>query len=87
MDIIEELPRRSERLKVIREAKAEVGRCASKRHAAEQNAYEETCSKREQKEHKTGKKPRGKEPKPPQVSVRILLLPQVLHFIIALANY
>jgi transposase len=66
MEIPEELSRRTERLKAIKEAKAEIERRAAERHALEQKAYEETCAKRAQKEQETGKKPRGKEPKPPQ---------------------
>jgi len=66
MEIPEELSRRTERLKAIKEAKAEIERRASERHAAEQKTYEETCAKREQKGQETGKKPRGKGPKPPQ---------------------
>lgn len=66
MDIPEELSRRTERLKAIKEAKAEIERRAAERHALEQKAYEETCAKRARKEQETGKKPRGKEPKPPQ---------------------
>lgn len=66
MEIPEELSRRTERLKAIKEAKAEIERRASERHAAEQKTYEETCAKREQKGRETGKKPRGKGPKPPQ---------------------
>lgn len=66
MEIPEELSRRTERLKAIKEAKAEIERRASERHAAEQKAYEEMCAKRAQKEQETGKKPRGKGPKPPQ---------------------
>lgn len=66
MEIPEELSRRNERLKAIKEAKIEIERRASERHAADQKAYEETCAKRAKKEQETGKKPRGKEPKPPQ---------------------
>jgi len=66
MEIPEELSRRTERLKAIKEAKAEIERRASERHAAEQKAYEESCAKRTQKEQETGKKSRGKKPKPPQ---------------------
>ena len=66
MDIPEELSRRTERLKAIREAKAEIERRAAERHAAEHKEYEQKCAARAQKEQETGKKPRGKEPKPPQ---------------------
>lgn len=64
MDIPEELSRRTERLKAIKEAKAEIERRASERHASEQKEYEQKCAERRQKEQKTGKKARGKEPKP-----------------------
>src|SRR3990172_9690232 len=50
MEIPEELSRRTERLKAIKEAKAEIERRASERHAAEQKTYEETSAKRSRKE-------------------------------------
>ena len=65
MNIPEELSRRTERLKAIAEAKAEIERRAALRHANEQEAYEKKMAERSEKEHKTGKKPKGSTPKPP----------------------
>lgn len=65
MSIPEELARRTERLKAIAEAKAEIERRAAERHAKEQEAYEQKIAERAKKEQETGKKPRGKQPTPP----------------------
>ena len=65
MSIPEELERREKRLAVIAAAKAEIERRAAERHTREQAAYEEKVAARAKKSEKTGKKPRGKEPKPP----------------------
>jgi transposase len=65
MSIPEELARRTERLKVIAKAKAEIERRAAERYAAEKEAYDKKLAERAAKQQKSGKKPRGKEPKPP----------------------
>ncbi len=65
MDIPEELQRREERLASIRRAKAEIKVRAQERFEREQAEYEEKLAKREAQAKKTGKKPRGKPPKPP----------------------
>lgn len=65
MSIPEELERREERLAAIADAKAEIERRAADRHAREQKAYDEKVAARVQKETDTGKKARGKHPKPP----------------------
>jgi transposase len=65
MSIPEELTRREERLTAIAEAKAEIERRAAARHTDEQAAYEKKMAERSEKEHKTGKKPKGSAPKPP----------------------
>lgn len=66
MSIPEELERREKRLAAIAAAKAEIERRAAERHAREQAAYEQKLADRAKKAEDTGKKPRGKEPKPPQ---------------------
>jgi transposase len=65
MDIPTELAIRQERIKAIKEAKAEIERRAALRHAKEQKEYERKVDERSQKEQETGKKPRGKKPQPP----------------------
>ncbi|TLN20213.1 IS1182 family transposase [bacterium] len=66
MSIPEELERREKRLSAIAAAKAEIERRAAERHAREQKEYEEKLAKRAKKEQQTGKKARGKQPKPPK---------------------
>lgn len=66
LSIPEELERREKRLSAIAEAKAEIERRAAERHAREQAAYEKKVTARAEKEQKTGKKARGKNPKPPK---------------------
>jgi transposase len=66
MSIPEELERREKRLSAITAAKAEIERRAAERHAREQAAYEKKVAARAEKEQKTGKKARGKQPKPPK---------------------
>lgn len=65
LDIPAELKRREERLSAIAHAKAEIERRAAERHAEEQAEYENKLAERKAKEQATGKKPRGKQPKPP----------------------
>ncbi len=65
MNIPDELERRENRLAAIAEAKAKLEERAAERHALEQAAYEEKLAKRAEKERKTGKKSKGKHPKPP----------------------
>jgi transposase len=66
MNIPEELERREKRLAGIAAAKAEIEKRAAERHAREQAAYEKKVAERAHKEQKTGKKLRGKQPKPPK---------------------
>jgi len=66
MSIPEELERREKRLSSIAEAKAEIERRTAERHAREQAAYEKKVAARAEKEQKTGKKGRGKQPNPPK---------------------
>ena len=65
MSIPAELERREQRLSVIAAAKIEIERRAAERHTREQAAYEEKVAARAKKSEETGKKARGKEPKPP----------------------
>jgi transposase len=70
LDIPEELVRRETRLQAIRDAKAEIEARADERFAREQAEYEATVKAREDKEKRTGKKPRGKPPTPPTAGPR-----------------
>jgi transposase len=65
MNVPEELQRREQRLSGIAAAKAEIERRAAERHTREQAAYEEKVAARAKKAEETGKKPKGKQPKPP----------------------
>jgi transposase len=65
LDIPDELSRREERLAAIARAKAEIEQRAAERYAEEQADYKQKLDKRKTKEETTGKKARGKEPKPP----------------------
>lgn len=69
MSIPEELSRRTERLKAIADAKAEIERRAAERFAQEKEAYDKAMAERAEKERMTGKKPRGRKPKPPEPGV------------------
>ena len=66
MDIPAELSIRRERIKAIKQAKAEIERRASERYAEEQMAYEAKMAERSKKEQETGKKVSGKSPQPPK---------------------
>ena len=70
MSIPEELSRRTERLKAIADAKAEIERRATERFAQEKEAYDKTMAERTDKEQATGKKPRGRKPQPPEPGVQ-----------------
>ena len=65
MNVPEELQRREQRLSGIAAAKIEIERRAAERHTREQAAYEEKLAARAKKAEETGKKPKGKQPKPP----------------------
>lgn len=70
LDIPDELARREERLAAIAEAKTEIERRADERYTEEQSEYEKKLATRKDKEQKTGKKTRGKKPKPPVAGPR-----------------
>jgi len=65
MNVPEEIQRREQRLPGIAAAKAEIERRAAERHTREQAAYDEKVAARAKKAEETGKKPKGKQPKPP----------------------
>lgn len=65
LDFPDELKRREERLLKIREAKEVVEERASERYSKEKEEYDKKLEKRKDYEEKTGKKPRGREPKEP----------------------
>ncbi len=70
LNIPEALARREGRLQAIRDAKAEIEARAAARFATEQAAYEVKVTAREAQENETGKKPRGKPPRPPSAGPR-----------------
>ena len=65
MNIPEEIERREDRLKAIKEAKEKIEARATQRYDKELKAYKEKMDKREAKEKLTGKKTGGKKPKVP----------------------
>jgi hypothetical protein len=69
LDVPAEIARREERLKRMAEAKAKIEERAKERDEAEQRAYAEKLARREA-QRQAGKKPRGKEPKPPEAGPR-----------------
>ena len=66
----EEIKRRQDRLAVMATAKATIEQRAAERHAREQAEYEQKVAARAAKEERTGKKPGGKPPQPPQPGAR-----------------
>lgn len=66
MDIPDELARRESRLEAIAAAKTLIEQRAAERFAKEQQTYEEKLAARNGKEKKTGKKPKGRSPIPPE---------------------
>lgn len=65
MDVPAEIARREDRLSAIANAKAKIEQRASERHQIEQQAYEAKSVKRKA-QRDAGKRPRGKDPEPPQ---------------------
>lgn len=70
MDIPNELASRQDRIQAIKDAKIEIERRAAKRYDKDREEYEHKLAERTKKEHETGKKPRGKQPKPPTAGPR-----------------
>jgi transposase len=66
MDIPKELCRRQDRLQAIAEAKTKIEARAAERYAREQKEHEEKIAARQAKAEATGKKPRGRNPEPPE---------------------
>ena len=66
MNIPEELTRRESRLEAIAVAKAQIEQRAAERFAKEQEDYKTRLAARKAKEKETGKKPKGRPPKPPE---------------------
>ena len=69
LDVPAEIARREERLKQMAEAKAKIEERAKERHQAEQRVHAEKVARREA-QRQAGRKPRGKEPKPPSEGPR-----------------
>ena len=65
MDVPAEIARREDRLSAIAQAKAKIEQRAGERHHGEQQEYEAKTAKR-RAQRDAGKKPRGKDPQPPQ---------------------
>jgi len=65
LDVTFEISLRQKRLLNLDQAKAVLEARAQERDEAEQAEYETKVREREEKAKKTGRKPRGKEPKPP----------------------
>jgi hypothetical protein len=70
MSLPEELKRREERLAAIAEAKAKIAARAQERFEHEQAEYEAKVAARQAQAAATGKKPKGRAPKPPQAGPR-----------------
>lgn len=70
MSLPEELKRREERLTAIAQAKAKIEARAQERFAHEQAEYEAKVAAREARSVATGKKPKGRAPKPPESGPR-----------------
>ena len=70
VDIPEELSRRQDRITAITRARKEIERRAAQRYEKEKEAYEQKRSKRKANIELTGKKPRGRDPKPPEPGPR-----------------
>ena len=67
LDIPAELARREERLQALKQAKAKLVERAAERYEPEYEAKLET----EATQQATGKKPRGRKPKPPEAGPRV----------------
>ena len=65
MDVPAEIARREDRLHALAQAKAKIEQRAAERYQREQQEYEAKVGRR-QAQREAGKKPRGKDPEPPQ---------------------
>lgn len=66
LSIPAEIARREQRLEKLKAAAAVMRERAAERHAQEQAEYLKKLQAREEQERQSGRKPRGKAPKPPQ---------------------
>lgn len=65
LDIMAEIKLRKDRLEKIQQAKRVVEERSAERHEKEKKEYDAKMTARKEKQERTGKKPRGKEPKAP----------------------
>jgi transposase len=70
LTIPDEIARRENRVAALKEAKEVMEARARERHAEEQAAYEAKLAARRERERTTGKKAKGKKPKPPMEGAR-----------------
>ena len=70
MNIPEEISRREDRLTAIALAKEKIEQRAAQRYNLEQQEYEQKVAARRDKAEKSGRKPRGRGPKPPEPGPR-----------------
>jgi len=66
MSVPDELQRRAERLAAIAQAKAQIEARAAERYARERAAYDQKMAARQAQEERTGRKPGGSPPAPPE---------------------
>jgi hypothetical protein len=66
IDVPEELARRQSRLEAIRAAKSAIAERVRERDEQQQAEYQQKLDKRATQERSSGRKPRGKAPKPPE---------------------
>ena len=69
MDVPAEIARREDRLNAIAQAKAKIEQRAAERFKAERDEFEAKQAKRKA-QRDAGKKPRGKDPQPPQAGLK-----------------
>jgi len=70
MSLPKELQLREDRLAAMAAAKAKIAARAAERHAREKAEFDEKMSQRQAREKETGKKTRGKAPKPPEPGIK-----------------
>ena len=70
MDLADEIARREARQRQLAEAKVVLEQRAAARYEAEKAEYDEKMQQRQAKAQATGKKPRGRVPKPPEQGPR-----------------
>ena len=70
LSVPEEIARRRDRIGKLREATAVIEARAKERHREELAAFQAKQREREERQKATGRKPRGREPKPPQEGPR-----------------